>query len=934
MKRLYHVISGLAGGVLLLAGCEGDTIVLDADPVAPEATTLSVTSDNPLYSAQEGRGTLRFKTPGGEVVFSVETNAETWSYTNDNEAWLAVEQNEYDGTLTLRVQRNEEASEPAAEVVVTAGEGSGARTWTVEVVQNAAGTPEIVATPNRVLIPACGSLLSASTEIACNYEDWEFTQSCDWMLVERRQDKLVFTADENTSSESRQVEVKLTAGYGDRSISETVVVEQDGRAFVRALPEALSFDYRGGTKTIAVSSNFEWNHAADAKWFAVTRENDVLTVTVDPYDGEQGRTENISLTTGVGENTASLEVAITQMGVNDKYLRWKFEIPSDNATATAMIAGEVDAEINWGDGTVETVTTANPTHVYATAGSYDVEVSGKVTALKSAGEKSYVVEVLQWGQTGLTSMEDAFNGCMNLKSIPSDTAHSFDGVTTFNEAFYDCQTLGAIPAGLFDNATRATDFTSTFHFCHSIPEIPEKLFYYNTEATSFSQTFYYVGSQVNKEAEGLLTEIPAGLFETNTKAQTFLSVFGHTAIRSVPATLFQNCPNVTVMTSLFDSCKALEIVPADLFGGCPAVTSFSQVFRMCTALKSIPELIFFNNTLVTTFKGAFSGAGIETIPAGLFARQFGVNSCSAVFQDCPIGSIPRGLFSTMTKCTDFSQAFKGCTKLTSIPSDLLASCPDVSNVASIFSECASIASIPSGLFGHTTSIKNGNNLFEGCSSLRTLPDDLFATFSATGNFTFTSTFEGCTSLQSLPSGLFATVAATGFANTFTDCTGLTSLPDDLFAGQTKIKTFSNTFNGCTGLESLPEGLFAECAAMTSVSSAFIDCTGLKSLPAGLFAKNAELATITSVFSGCTGLTSIPAGLFDNNKKIKTAKTAFKNCSALTGESPFTQIDGRKIHLYERTAALGFTAVTNTNATDCFAGCTGLSDYDAMPTAWK
>lgn len=794
MKRLYHVISGLAGGVLLLAGCEGDTIVLDADPVAPEATTLSVTSDNPLYSAQEGRGTLRFKTPGGEVVFSVETNAETWSYTNDNEAWLAVEQNEYDGTLTLRVQRNEEASEPAAEVVVTAGEGSGARTWTVEVVQNAAGTPEIVATPNRVLIPACGSLLSASTEIACNYEDWEFTQSCDWMLVERRQDKLVFTADENTSSESRQVEVKLTAGYGDRSISETVVVEQDGRAFVRALPEALSFDYRGGTKTIAVSSNFEWNHAADAKWFAVTRENDVLTVTVDPYDGEQGRTENISLTTGVGENTASLEVAITQMGVNDKYLRWKFEIPSDNATATAMIAGEVDAEINWGDGTVETVTTANPTHVYATAGSYDVEVSGKVTALKSAGEKSYVVEVLQWGQTGLTSMEDAFNGCMNLKSIPSDTAHSFDG--------------------------------------------------------------------------------------------------------------------------------------------CPAVTSFSQVFRMCTALKSIPELIFFNNTLVTTFKGAFSGAGIETIPAGLFARQVGVTSCSAVFQDCPIGSIPRGLFSTMTKCTDFSQAFKGCTKLTSIPSDLLASCPDVSNVASIFSECASIASIPSGLFGHTTSIKNGNNLFEGCSSLRTLPDDLFATFSATGNFTFTSTFEGCTSLQSLPSGLFATVAATGFANTFTDCTGLTSLPDDLFAGQTKIKTFSNTFNGCTGLESLPEGLFAECAAMTSVSSAFIDCTGLKSLPAGLFAKNAELATITSVFSGCTGLTSIPAGLFDNNKKIKTAKTAFKNCSALTGESPFTQIDGRKIHLYERTAALGFTAVTNTNATDCFAGCTGLSDYDAMPTAWK
>ena len=123
--------------------------------------------------------------------------------------------------------------------------------------------------------------------------------------------------------------------------------------------------------------------------------------------------------------------------------------------------------------------------------------------------------------------------------------------------------------------------------------------------------------------------------------------------------------------------------------------------------------------------------------------------------------------------------------------------------------------------------------------------------------------------------------------------------------------------------------------MTSVSSAFIDCTGLKSLPAGLFAKNAELATITSVCLGLYGAhVDFRPDCSDNNKKIKTAKTAFKNCSALTGESPVTQIDGRKIRLYERTAALGFTAVTNTNATDCFAGCTGLSDYDAMPTAWK
>ena len=63
----------------------------------------------------------------------------------------------------------------------------------------------------------------------------------------------------------------------------------------------------------------------------------------------------------------------------------------------------------------------------------------------------------------------------------------------------------------------------------------------------------------------------------------------------------------------------------------------------------------FNNTLVTTFKGAFSGAGIETIPAGLFARQVGVTSCSAVFQDCPIGSRPPRPLSPLVSRADSSR---------------------------------------------------------------------------------------------------------------------------------------------------------------------------------------------------------------------------------------------------------------------------------------
>lgn len=929
MKRVLYYISVLAGGALLLAGCEGDTITLEADPVTPEATTLSVSSENPLYSPQ--KGSLRFKTPGGEVEFAIQTNADAWSYTNSNEAWLSVEKNEYAGTLTLKAERNEEASELTAEVVVIAGEGAGAKRQTVTVRQNAAGTPEIVATPNQLIISACGSVLTASAEVVSNYEDWEFTQSCSWMLVERKENRLLFTAEENVSPESRQVEVKLTAGYGDKRIGETIVVTQEGKAFVKALPEALSFDYRGGTKQVTVSSNFDWNYTADSEWFTVTRDGDVLTVTADPYEGEQGQTKNIELTTGTGENTAALQIAVSQMGVNDKYLRWVFEIPADNTKATAIIAGEVDAEINWGDGTVEPVTAANPTHTYATAGTYNVEVSGKVTQL-NALKSAYLTEVIQWGQTGLTSMENAFNGCKSLKAIPTDTAHSFDDVTTFAHAFEACSVLSAIPAGLFDNATGATDFTATFHSCYSVSEIPGKLFHYNTEATSFYQTFYSTGTPTSSATTGVLTKIPADLFETNVKATDFLGAFGYTAIRSVPATLFENCVAAQNMRALFDGCELLEVVPVGLFGGCPNVTNFARVFAKCSKLQSIPELLFFNNMYVTTFSNAFSSAGLTEIPAGLFTNQVLVEDCSGIFMGSAITTIPRGLFAKMTACENFSSAFKN-TKITAIPSDLLSAGSKISNVANIFENCESIQTIPTGLFSTITAAKNANSSFKGCVSLTALPAGLFATF--TDATTFTSTFEGCAKLTALPGGLFdACTKATGFSNTFKGCTGLKTLPENLFSNQTAIKTFASTFSGCSGLESLPGSLFEGCTAMTSVSSAFLNCSGLKSLPENLFATNPALETITSAFSGCSALTSLPAGLFDNNKKLKTVKTAFKDCTSLTGESPYTQIDQQKIHLYERTTALGFVAITNTNATDIFAGCTGLSDYAAMPAVWK
>lgn len=98
-----------------------------------------------------------------------------------------------------------------------------------------------------------------------------------------------------------------------------------------------------------------------------------------------------------------------------------------------------------------------------------------------------------------------------------------------------------------------------------------------------------------------------------------------------------------------------------------------------------------------------------------------------------------------------------------------------------------------------------------------------------------------------------------------------------------------------------------------------------------FKKN--VTDFSDTFSGCSALKSIPEKLFANNTKVTNFSYTFKNCSALIGESPYTMIDGQKVHLYERVNyPEHFTTPTSTY--HAFGNCTGLTDYAQIPTNWK
>lgn len=189
-------------------------------------------------------------------------------------------------------------------------------------------------------------------------------------------------------------------------------------------------------------------------------------------------------------------------------------------------------------------------------------------------------------------------------------------------------------------------------------------------------------------------------------------------------------------------------------------------------------------------------------------------------------------------------------------------------------------------------------------------------------------FYGCTNLTSLPvdgsnnailhEGLNTVV---NFDSTFRQ-TGITSIPIGLFDYASNAKTFINTFVFCQGITSIPSGLFDNNILVTAFSGTFNACLNLPSIPSGLFDNNTLVINFESVFRNCRKLTSIPSQLFTNNQSVLTFANAFNmatTANLLTGVTP---ADANGDEIWERTPTPA--------GTDCFAFCTGLTNFGSIP----
>lgn len=182
---------------------------------------------------------------------------------------------------------------------------------------------------------------------------------------------------------------------------------------------------------------------------------------------------------------------------------------------------------------------------------------------------------------------------------------------------------------------------------------------------------------------------------------------------------------------------------------------------------------------------------------------------------------------------------------------------------------------------------------------------------------------------------------------------LVDIPPQMFRGCPNLKDVTATFTYSRRIRNV-DYIFADCPKLIEVPqafafmnilsavSAFENCTSIKSVP-DLFAKCEKLTDVTNVFKGCTNIERAPrafqncavlnppVNVFDDCKKAYNFNKCYNNLPAATNESPYTVVNGQKIHLWERTPELGFALPTQYDF--CFTDSPNFADYANIPEAW-
>ena len=267
---------------------------------------------------------------------------------------------------------------------------------------------------------------------------------------------------------------------------------------------------------------------------------------------------------------------------------WETTTDNESITIPTFTGETYDYTVDWGDGSaVESGQTGNATHTYATAGKYDVSITGTFPRIyfNYTGDRIKILEVKQWGNQAWTSMEKAFEGCRNLNITAADVP-DLTTVSSMKSMFNDTNLSIANNINDWD-VSNVTNMYSMF----ANTSINADIGAWDTSNVTYMGNMFSDATAFNQDISSWDTS----------KVTSMWSMFNDATAFNQDLSSWDTS-KVTNMASMFNDATAFN---QDLSGWDTSnVTSMSDMFDGATAFNQ--DISSWDTSNVTTMSSMFS----------------------------------------------------------------------------------------------------------------------------------------------------------------------------------------------------------------------------------------------------------------------------------------------------------------------------------------
>ncbi|MDL5514291.1 BspA family leucine-rich repeat surface protein [Arenibacter sp. M-2] len=404
---------------------------------------------------------------------------------------------------------------------------------------------------------------------------------------------------------------------------------------------------------------------------------------------------------------------------------WKTNNPGiseENQITIPTYPGEnYDYSVDWGDGTSDLNVVGNITHTYASAGTYQVSITGVFpriyfnyeTGNPIAADEKKLLAIEQWGNIVWSSMSGAFYGCVNMDVNATDVPN-LSNVTSVQAMFRECSDLVGNSSFNDWDVSNVTDMGTMFF---DAKEFNSPLNNWNVSNVQSFNSMFNGATKFNQPLNNWILISATFIGGMFSRASSFNQDIGNWDVSSVTnmgymfsgaSSFDQEIDNwdvskVTDMRSMFQQSTSYNQNMSSWNVG--KVERMDAMFRWATNFNQ--NISNWNVQSVTLMNSMFRGA--SSFNQNISNWEVGnVTNMSELFMDAVVFDQPIGIWD-VGKVTNMASMFDGASNF---DRDLGSwNIENVENVNNIFT-------------GAKLSSKNYDSLIQGWSSIPSLKPNL------------------------------------------------------------------------------------------------------------------------------------------------------------------------------------------------------------------